>query len=389
MLFTIEALDASEGDCLLLLHGDPAAPSIIVIDGGPARTLARSLRPRLRELARARGLGEREPLPIELAVLTHIDDDHIGGLLGLVDAIVEARDARQPAIATIAELWHNSFDDVVGDDQVGDAMAILEALPLVDEHGTLAGTRQGRLLRDAARKLGIAVNAPFDRLVARPDDGVVVIEGEGDDGLRLVVLGPSRAELAAYQAQWDRDIKAGRAGEVAGVDLDSSAFNLSSIMVMAECGARRALLTGDGRGDHLLAGLVAGGYLSADGDDTFHVDVFKLPHHGSCRNLTPEVLRRVSADTYIISANGKHQNPDLETLKMLAEARGDAPYTLILTFPEGAYADLDPVVEAERRAVLEGIDGWLRACPEGHPTIIYRERDALGVSVVLGDETCG
>ena len=130
----------------------------------------------------------REPLPLELVVLTHIDDDHIAGLLGLIDALAEARETNQPALVTIAELWHNAFDDVVGDDQVADALALLESLPLVDEHGTVAGTRQGRLLRDTARKLGIPVNASIKpeaddrvRLVARPDDGVTVVGDEADE----------------------------------------------------------------------------------------------------------------------------------------------------------------------------------------------------------------
>lgn len=377
MIFTIEALDASEGDCLLLHHGSADAPAFVLIDGGPARTYKRALLPRLRQLQAA--CGGAEPVDLGLVVLTHIDDDHVAGLLGLFAAIAEARDERRPAPARIAELWHNSFDDVIGDDQVAAAIADLEALPLEDPHGTIAGTRQGRELRDLARRLGVAVNAPFDRLVARPDDAAVVVD-HGD--LRLTVLGPCEAELRRYQARWDRDL---RAGKVAGaaVDLDTSEFNLASIMLLAERGGRSVLLGGDGRGDHLLEGLAAGGLLDDEG--RLHVDVFKLPHHGSRRNVTPELLQRVTADTYIVSANGKHQNPDVATLELLAEARGDAPYTLVLTFPERAYADVDADAEPERHAALAAIDAWLSACPEGHPTIVYRDREALGVRVDLGD----
>jgi hypothetical protein len=209
-MFTIEALDAGEGDCLLVLVGDPASPTITLIDGGPARTYNRSLRPRLRELQAARGAGEQAPLPLDLVVLTHVDDDHVAGLLKLVEALAEAKEARQPAPVQIGELWHNSFDDLIGEDQVAAAIAYLDALP-EEEGGALAGTRQGRELRDLARKLKIAVNEPFGgRLVGRPDDAAVVVEREG--GLRLTVLGPTRSELRAYQTQWDRDLKAGRAG---------------------------------------------------------------------------------------------------------------------------------------------------------------------------------
>lgn len=69
-----------------------------------------------RDLAHAPSLrvcaSSRRPLPLGLVVLTHVDDDHVAGLLELFTAIAEARDERRPAPATIAELWHNSFDEV-------------------------------------------------------------------------------------------------------------------------------------------------------------------------------------------------------------------------------------------------------------------------------------
>lgn len=377
MLLTIEALDASEGDCLLLHHGSAGAPALVLVDGGPARTYNRALLPRLRQLRAARG-DDREPLPIGLAVLTHIDDDHVAGMVKLFEALADARADRQPAIAAIAELWHNSFDDVIGNDQVDAAIAFLESRPVVDPHGKIAGTRQGRELTDLARRLRIALNAQFKRLVARPDDAAIVVDhGE----LRLTVLGPTDGELRAYQAHWDRDLKA---GHIAAVDLDTSDFNLSSIMLLVESGGRTLILAGDGRGDHLLAGLVASGHLAGP-DAALHVDVFKLPHHGSVRNVTPELLRRVTADTYILSANGKHDNPDIATLDMLAEARGDAPYTLVCTFPEAAFRDVDADTDAARRRALEAIDAWLRSAPD-NVTVVYRERNALGVRVDLGDD---
>jgi hypothetical protein len=381
MLFTIEALDASEGDCLILHHGTAAHPAFVLIDGGPARTYNRSLLPRLRQLRAALGLAPREPLPLGLVVLTHVDDDHIAGLLKLFEAISDARDEKQPAITRVAELWHNSFDDALGNDQIAAAVAFLEKLPLDDRDGAVAGTRQGRALRDLARRLEVRVNAPFRGLVARPDDAAIVVDHED---VRLTVLGPSRSELDAYQARWDEDLSSGKGGEVAAADRDDSPFNLASIVLLVERAGRRVLLTGDGLADHILAGLTAAGHLGERG--RFHVDVFKLPHHGSCCNVTPELLRRVTADTYIISANGKHGNPDVASLDMLAEARGDAAYTVMLTFPEAAYEDVDAEREPERRAALEAIHDRLASYPGANARIVYRRRNELGVRVELGDE---
>jgi beta-lactamase superfamily II metal-dependent hydrolase len=95
--------------------------------------------------------------------------------------------------------------------------------------------------------------------------------------------------------------------KAAARDLDMSVPNLSSIMLLVEAEGKTVLLTGDGRGDHLLEGLQQSKLLNKEG--IFHVDVFKLPHHGSARNIAPELFERITADTYVICANGKYDNP--------------------------------------------------------------------------------
>jgi hypothetical protein len=68
---------------------------------------------------------------------------------------------------------------------------------------------------------------------------------------------------------------------------------------------------------------------------SFHVDVLKVQHHGSDRNVTPEFFTRVTADHYVFSGNGQHGNPERNTLQMLADARGDDEYAVYLTYPVG------------------------------------------------------
>jgi hypothetical protein len=89
-------------------------------------------------------------------------------------------------------------------------------------------------------------------------------------------------------------------------------------MLLAEADGKTILLSGDGLGEDLIHGLEQAAMLKPGG--TFHVDIFKLPHHGSARNISPELFRRVTADQYVISANGKDGNPDLLTLQWLVEA---------------------------------------------------------------------
>jgi beta-lactamase superfamily II metal-dependent hydrolase len=77
------------------------------------------------------------------------------------------------------------------------------------------------------------------------------------------------------------------------------------------------LLTGDGRSDHLISGLDDLGLLDATG--SIHVNLLKLPHHGSDRNVTKDFFSKITADIYVVSANGKHGNPDLSTLIWIVE----------------------------------------------------------------------
>lgn len=99
---------------------------------------------------------------------------------------------------------------------------------------------------------------------------------------------------------------------------DSSIPNLSSIMLLIEADGKKLLFTGDGRGDYLLEGLEKLNLLDEEGK--FHVDILKVPHHGSDLNVTKKFFKTVTADMYVISANGKDANPDLATLIWIVDA---------------------------------------------------------------------
>lgn len=391
MLFTLEALNASEGDCLLLSYGSSKRPKFVLIDGGPSKTYNDSLLPRVVELRKKLRLKSGAPLPIELLVVTHVDDDHITGVLKLTQDLRDALETKKPPLVQLNELWHNSFDDVLGGDEIEKAIDYLSKLPTAPTAGAarraVSSVKQGRELRDAAALLRIAVNAGFKGLIARPDDAGIDVQC--GDGLTLTVISPTRAELERYKAKWDAGLAAPGAnrGKVAAAQLDTKAFNLVSIAVLAEMGGKTMLLTGDARGDHLLAGLEAAGKLAPGGSMT--VDVLKLPHHGSAANVTLELLRRVIADTYVVSANGTDNNPDSETLARLSQARGDAPYTLLCTFPEEAYklVKSGAAGPSERKKALLAFDAWTKSPEAANVTVVYRDPKAYSVCAALGDET--
>src|SRR5262245_9575178 len=107
MVFSLEVRKARAGDCLLLHYGSKSEPGLMVIDGGPATVYDSFLRPRLAAIKQARKLGDDTPLGLDAVMVSHIDDDHINGILELTHELVDAKDARKPALAKIRSVWHN------------------------------------------------------------------------------------------------------------------------------------------------------------------------------------------------------------------------------------------------------------------------------------------
>jgi hypothetical protein len=191
----------------------------------------------------------------------------------------------------------------------------------------------GYSLQTRPRKLKLRVNPEFDgKLVMATDDSARVDIGKG---LTITVIGPMQAEVAALQkehAAWLKKHKDDKRTKSAlAAFTDTSVPNLSSIVMLAEVDKKRMLFTGDAQGDKILQGLELVGLVQPGGK--MHVDLLKMPHHGSDRNMDRIFFRRITADHYVFSGNGEHGNPERETLQMLLDESGDATFMLHLTYP--------------------------------------------------------
>ena len=184
---------------------------------------------------------------------------------------------------------------------------------------SLESIGQGHQLHLLSQVLGLPVNQQFAEKLVKVNN----IHGPIEFGnLSLTVVGPTNDNLEQLREEWNEWIDeneplSGTGDPFLAEKMDTSVPNLSSIMLLAEAHGKTMLLTGDGRGDHLLSGLEDQGLLDANG--SIHVDLFKLPHHGSNRNVTKDFFRKVTADIYVVSANGKNGNPDLATLIWIIE----------------------------------------------------------------------
>ena len=390
MIFSLEALEAQKGDCLILSWGKSASEvRHVVIDGGPDGVWESSLSKRLAQLRKTHGVPKGEALPIEMVMVSHIDDDHINGVLGLFTTLEDAQPATPYRIGT---LWFNSFDDIIGNgpQELKSKLASLGAgvaagkvastafgLGEGGRHSAaiLASVGQGRDLRSKALGLRTLINAGFKGLVMTQNKPVIVPLA---DDLKLHIITPSLKRLTALNDEWEKDVAKHPSDARVAAFTDASIANLSSIVVVAEFGGKTMLLTGDARGDDILAGLTSAGFIDNPKKGKVHFDVLKMPHHGSNRNMTLDFLKRITADHYVISANGEHTNPDADTVEWIAQARAGDSYLIHFTNEKM----IDPA--KKNLDVGKAVKDVLSA-HKIERQAVYRPDNALGLRVDLFD----
>lgn len=375
-MLKLQMLPAGCGDCLWLEYGDGADTRVVIIDGG-LRDTAAALRQRIEAACRAR---RTSTLDVELLVVTHIDNDHILGIIELLKAA--------PPSLRVKDIWFNGRPQLMGvpapavpnvrdDEETHKARKTRSGRPAdmmgggdddaaeENDHEDIAdrapwpsaadllGPQQG----DEFSQVLAALGFPWNKHPRWNTEAVVVQEIGNlpvvtlDGNLRLTVLGPTLARLYKLSTAW-ADVLGGNdepAGPQAtdpadllgrrdtwppvwkdGERRDPSATNGSSIVLLAEYGPHTLLLAGDGHAPDLVAAL---NRLCRERNlppaTPFPLAAFKLPHHGSENNLTRALLEKVDCSRYLVSTDGStHRHPDHQALLRILRYSKRRPWLL-------------------------------------------------------------
>lgn len=325
----VQLLPAAQGDAVWIRWG---AGRQLLIDMG-TRGAGTKIRTQLSKLPEAQRV-------FDLLVVTHIDGDHVGGVLS---GIVEA-DPELPAI-TFGEVWFNGWPHLQG--------------RKIDEEGLKPmGPVQGEDLsvwletQEWNRSFG---GGP----VRREKDAFPVVDLP--DGLRLTVLGPTAERLSALRSSWTDEIHRAFGEErkskgsliplgatapprldspddlttlaESKTNVDPSLSNATSICLLLEHGEQRVLLTGDGLAGDILQGLRDLAKKRSDlvdDEGRIRLDLVKMPHHGSQNNLSKEFVEAVSCPRWAFSTNGAvYRHPDAPAIGRLLKWSQPRPPLLL------------------------------------------------------------
>lgn len=297
-----EFFEAGCGDSILV-STDEGNGTNILIDGGMSTTYQDEICYRLDGLDK-----------LDLVVVTHIDNDHICGIMELLNDTYNR--------PKIKKFWFN--------------MASEKMMFNSSNHSEI-GQGQGTLFTHFISQFQIPfVNNIY--LDENAQDNNLFFVGSD---IKLTLLSPSKKSLEKLRDKWNmnevlRDCN-GRQVEIGATNrpidrrelatlndikfgLETSLTNKTSIAFILHYKDKKFLLLGDADIKTINIQLKELGYAK---NNKLCVEFVKLSHHGSKKNINNEFLELIETDTFMTLTDGTHPNnskykhPDKETYSLI------------------------------------------------------------------------
>lgn len=292
-------LPAFHGDCMIVKTFDKFDnPFTILIDGGTVSTFEHSLKKALKTI----------PF-LDIVVLTHIDSDHIGGLI----KYVKSKDFKGDQIG---RYWMNLKN--LNFITIGDSISYNQAKSF--EEILIA---KGENKNKCSENIYVG-----NEMMALPK------------GIKIEILSPTLQVLKELNKKWPElndefkrkledisvsdfkssQLERGSLEHLAKLDdqpeksILQDLFNSSSIAFVLTTFDLSILFLADSHPSLIKEQM---GLLGYSLKNKLKVDLVKVSHHGSKNNTMNDVLDMIECDRFIISTNGgssSHTHPDRETI---------------------------------------------------------------------------
>lgn len=315
MSVVVRVLQANHGDSILVTHEGPASVFNVLIDGGPSQTFRYGPRGRhpgalCMALDELKSKGQQ----IDLLVLTHIDEDHIKGLISAFERPDYLR-------VMVKKVWFNSSRLIT---RYFDSEEIPENNIMLSSESPETSVKQGKELETLLDEIGC-------------DRAPLIMAGQCHDigPLKLKVLSPGIQQLKKLLHKWPAEESSGETSSHKNdyhlslsdiwaddrFETDGSDYNGSSIAFILECDGKSMLFLGDAHDDVVTSNLRLWGYTATN---KLKLELVKISHHASQYNTSGEFVSLLDCSRYVVSTNGaKHGLPNKRAIaRIIKSANG-------------------------------------------------------------------
>ncbi|MGU9842398.1 ComEC/Rec2 family competence protein [Pseudomonas salmasensis] len=308
----VRVLQANHGDCILVTHEGPVGVFNVLIDGGPSQTFRYGPRGRYPGalcivLDELKSKGQQ----IDLLVLTHIDDDHIKGL-------IQAFERPDYLRVMVKKIWFNSSRLIT---RYFDSPEISENNIILSSESPETSVKQGKELEALLDEIGC-------------DRAPLIMAGQCYDigPMRFQILSPGIEQLNKLLHKWPPEEDSGETSSdkndyhLSLADIwkddefqsDGSDYNGSSIAFILECDGKSMLFLGDAHDDVVINSLRSWGYTNTN---KLKLELVKISHHASQYNTSDEFVSLLDCSRYIVSTNGvKHGLPNKRAIARIIKS---------------------------------------------------------------------
>jgi beta-lactamase superfamily II metal-dependent hydrolase len=309
--FRIKFLPAFNGDCIILSFDYEGETKNVLIDGGVPRTYLRHLKPELEKLVQQ---GEN----IDLLVVTHIDDDHIGGIKELYQDVSFNKDF-------IKQVWFNSGDLL--SDHFNAEREPIRKVEIIKTDQTSMSVDQGNTLEKALKE---EKGNWVQELIRVSDKKINYL------GLSITILSPNEKGLEKLHKHWetemDKKVKMSEEHDDFDITIsdlikrkfneDKAVPNGSSIALLVEHDNKSILLLGDAHPTVVCDSLEM--LKLASNKNKLSLDLVKVSHHASKGNTSPRLLSLIESNKFVVSTDGsKHGLPDKESIARIITSQSN------------------------------------------------------------------
>ncbi|MEH6944702.1 MBL fold metallo-hydrolase, partial [Bacillus sp. JJ722] len=281
-MLTLKALPAYDGDCFIISLGEGNDIKNIIIDGGRKRLVVNKLKKEIQDI-------KNKGQVIDLMILTHIDNDHIYGLIKLFEENWINKEI-------IKEVWFNS-KEIIGDTYFNEN-ANDDLLQVMNKDDANISFKQGitfsKRLEDLDIKIDKVITAGYSKSL-------------GD--AKLKVISPEEENLKKLYSEWDKafpkevvngvNISSNKESDyncsidellIKPYEEDKALVNGSSIAFILEYKDKRVLMLADAHPSIIIKNLRE---IYGQTVDKIYMDLIKLSHHGSKRNINEEFVNNI------------------------------------------------------------------------------------------------
>jgi beta-lactamase superfamily II metal-dependent hydrolase len=313
---TIKFLNAGCGDAIIIRFvGDDSRYHNIIIDGGTEKgdIYVTTLRKEIQQIIFAKEI-------IDYWIITHIDDDHIGGLL----RFIKDKELINQIDLSKTQFWFNSsnidYDTGLKDSSMVSVSQGMKLRDFLKQNSNISFTITNKLISINIFGAIISILSPDDKKLNN-----LMKKWEKEE----IKIKEKKLQKLKSSSTNDYDIKLSNFN-LSKFTEDSSPENASSIAFLLEYNDKKALFLSDSFPSVIVRSLKNLGYSKKN---KLHLDFMQLAHHGSKKNTHDKLLQMISCEKFVVSADGfnKHNLPNKETFARVIKNFPNANLNFFIT----------------------------------------------------------